>query len=517
MHRIPLILALVLTTASLAAAQTTQPLLSMAIAPDGAVSLNLGPKLAANGRWRLMDPIGVAQQGEMVAGNCVSSTVTLDSPTHATMVDHYSAARIKYEMSLQQEDLHISMHVENLDPARELVFINFAGITFHFSSVPIGVLHSSSYVTLLRVGPSMFHPSRITPLGAAFVRDDDFGFSVYSPSEFDHVSLFDAMGTDDKPIPTQCEPHFLSPVHLPAGKAVDMDVVFRVSADRSMPHLLGGYKKLYDEHFPSMYFKPDTRAVAAFADSGAGFVSRSNPFGFNGAFRRLDSDAGTRAYIRAVAPAIKRAGMLGIIFWSPGGYDPPMYPPDFDQFPAAVAQNIPTLVDGLKNKFGLHVGLCARCGDGVIRQPGKDPVVYRLSSTNAEQMQTMVNRFHHAMDMGFDLFYLDSFGAESPDDIEILKKVRATVGPDVQLYTETGSDLTLPYAGRYCEWETNGVLGIDFQTYAALRYLRPQSPWLCIDRTHQRTLANYIRAGLTPLITDMQAARMPASQPATRP
>jgi hypothetical protein len=426
------------------------------------------------------------------------------------VVDNYSAAKATYDLSLRQEDLHISMNVENLDPKRSLIFIDFAGITFHFSRVPTGSLHSCNFPTLLQHA-TIFHPSMFTQLGASFAHDDDFGFSVWSPSGFDQVSLFNAMGTDDQAIPAECQPCFYTQYHLPAGKTQDIDVVFRLSADRSIPHLLEGYKRLYDQHFPALLYKPDNRAVAQFADVGGNLVSRSNPLGFNGGFRRLDSDAGTRAYIRAVAPPMKRAGMLGIIFWSPGGYYPPMYPPDFDQFPASVQQNIPTLVDGFK-KYGLRLGLCARCGDGVTREPGKAPVTYRLSSTNAEQMQTLANRFHHAMDMGFDLFYLDSFGAQDPDDIEILKKVRAAVGPNVLLYTESGTDMTMPYAGRYCEWETNGILGIDPQTYVGLRFLSPDSTWLCIDRTQRHPLPDYIKAGLTPLIGDQGAIHMPASR-----
>jgi len=80
-----------------------------------------------------------------------------------------------------------------------------------------------------------------------------------------------------------------------------------------------------------------------------------------------------------------------------------MYPPDFDVFPEAVQQNIPALVEGFKRR-GLRVGLCARCENGVIREPGKDPVVYTLSAGKAADMKALIDRFHHAMDMGFDPF-----------------------------------------------------------------------------------------------------------------
>jgi hypothetical protein len=378
---------LLLCTATFAAAQTTQPALAMTISPTGAISLSLDKKVLADGRWQISEPIVAPDPGQVVAGHIVSSTAKMDSSNHATIIDNYPAARVTYDFSLQQEDVHISMHVENLDLQHPLEHIEFTGITFHFSRPPTGYLHSISIPNLIQTAGRMFHPGIGTPMGAAFAYDDDFGFSEFSSSEFDQVSLFNATGTDDVHIPIQCEPVFYTTRHIPPGKAVDVDVVYRLTADRSLPHLLEGYKKLYDSHFPPLFYKPDARAVAQFADVGGNLVTRQNPLGYNGAFRRLDSDAGTRAYIRTVAPAMKRAGMLGIIFWSPGGYDPPMYPPDFDVFPESVSKNIPTLVAGFK-KYGLRVGLCARCGDGVTREPGKEPVMYRLRSDNAEQMQT---------------------------------------------------------------------------------------------------------------------------------
>jgi len=87
----------------------------------------------------------------------------------------------------------------------------------------------------------------------------------------------------------------------------------------------------------------------------------------------------------------------------------------------------------------------------------------------------------------------------------------------VQLYTESCTDMTLPYAGRYCEWTTGGLAGTSNDTYTALRFLCPRSLWLCMDRTGRHELPDYIKAGLTPLVPDTRVDRMPASRPVKLP
>ena len=190
-----------------------------------------------------------------------------------------------------------------------------------------------------------------------------------------------------------------------------------------------------------------------------------------------------------------------------------MYPPDFDRFPEPVQQNIPALVSGFKQHH-LRVGLCARCGDGVDRIKAKDPKVYRLDARDPEQMKTLLGRFDHAMDMGFDLFYLDSFGVDNPNDQAILKLIRERVGPDTQLYTEFCTDMSLPYAAHYCEWKDNSIVWTPGDQFAELRYLCPDSTWLCISRTPQVIPPAFTKLGLVPLVEDSACGRLPATQPA---
>jgi hypothetical protein len=510
-NRIVLIVLFTQCFGHLCFSQTTQLALSMTVSPKGDLALQLGSQKVADGRWRLAYDAGqFFGTDEARLGDIASTTTVVESPVHAVVTDLYPASKATYDLTLDGEDLRINLHLENLDKIKILRKICLVGLTFHFDHPANGTLSSNHWTYLAAKGLSIFHPSLAQPTGGVYARDDRFGLGVFSNSEFDRQDLFNADFEKDGIIPAECRLQFMNTREVPPGQAIDLDVNFRISGDTSGTHLLGGYKKVYTEHFPKLLYDPDNRPVAAFNGTDKSFVTAGNPLGFGGAIRRLDSTAGYRAYVRLVAPVLQQANALGVIFWSPGGYREPMYPPDFDDFPQAVRRNIPGLVDGFTQR-GLHVGLCARCGAGVIREEGKAPVLYRLSASNPTDMKTMLDRFGHAMDMGFDLFYLDDFGADGLNDLEILKKVRAVVGPKVQLYTEFCTDMSLPYAGRYCEWQDNAVLWTRPPVYEALRFLCPDSIWLCISKTGRPIPPEFAKLGLTPLVEDMLSNRLPVS------
>jgi hypothetical protein len=189
-----------------------------------------------------------------------------------------------------------------------------------------------------------------------------------------------------------------------------------------------------------------------------------------------------------------------------------MYQPDFDVFPAAVQPNISVLKDGFK-QYGLRMGLCARCGDGVRRPTGGPPEVYRMSPDKPADMKTTIDRFRHAMDMGFDIFYLDSFGGGGMADLRMLKMYREAVGPHVLFYTETCTDMSLPYAGAYAEWLGSSTIWDSPETYADLRYLCPDSTWLVMSRTKQDIPPAFAQLKMTPLVQDQDVRQLLSWQP----
>jgi hypothetical protein len=309
---------------------------------------------------------------------------------------------------------------------------------------------------------------------------------------------------------------------VPPRQAIDLDVTFRISSDTSMRHLLEPYKTALGAHYPTLAYHPDQRPFAQFVDVGQPLVTPENPLGFNGSGRRLDTASGTRRFVNFIVPKLVRANAAGCIFWALGGYNPrgAMYRPDFDDLPPAVEANVPALVNGFKSR-GLRVGLCARPSDGVHALDEKTDGTYRLSADNPTDVELSMNRFRHALAMGFDVFYCDSFGVDF-NDVKMLRKLRQTVGPDVLLYTEHCCDLTLPLAGRYCEWEKSGGISWTSPTaYEVLRYLCPQSTWLCLSRTNEPVPAAFSKLGLVPLVHNDQTAMLPVAArtalPASRP
>ena len=358
-------------------------------------------------------------------------------------------------------------------------------------------------------GLTLFHPGTINPVGFWWAADDTFAFSVHSPSEFDGYKLAAASWAGhDNVIPPECELNLYTDRPVPPGGSATVTAVIRVSVDRSLPHLIAPYKAEYDRHFPLPMFTPDDRLVGQFSSVGDNLITPRNPLGYNGDWRRLDTATGTAAYVGRVVPQLKRANAVGMIFWSPGGYQPPMYPPDFDVLPPQVQRNIPALVKGFREQ-GLRVGFCARPGDGVDRPPGQPPSIYRLSADNPDHMKATLGRFRHAMDMGFDMFYLDSFGGYGLNDLRILKRIRATVGPDVLLYPEYCTDVSLPYAGRFCQLQKDGTIRWDgWDIYRAMRLLAPRSTWLCFSETTTPVPKPFAARGLTPIVGDYDLHRI---------
>jgi hypothetical protein len=504
------------TVAAGAAATTTQvdgaSAVSVKVLPDGTMSIFVGTRRVGDGLWTLQADANQPVAGDELPLVQKSIAAEQDSPAHAKVTQQFNAAVAEYEIALNGEDLRLRLHLQNQDTAKTIKHVNLAGPTFRFAHAAEGTLASWHSTYLSSQGLAVYHPSTPQPVGFVYARDENFGVGMYSSSEFDRQSLFNAGFMQNGIIPADSLIQLYTTRQVPPGQSVDVEVNFRISSDSSMKHLIGAYKTCYDAHFPKLFYHPDTRPLAAFTGIGeANAVTRANPYGFIGAIRRLDSAAGTNAYVRLVGGALQRVHALGIIFWSPGGYRPPMYPPDFDVFPDAVQQHIPTLVDGFRRR-GLRVGLCARCGDGVIREAGKDPVLYRLAADNPKDMQTLLSRFNNVLDLGFDVFYLDSFGSNGLNDLAILKKIRESVGPDVLFYTEFGSDMSMPYAGRYCEWQGQGVLWTTPMQYEELKYLSPDSTWLCISKKGAPVPREFGKWGLVPLVDDMQSNHLPMSQ-----
>ena len=484
---------------------------AMSISPTGELTLTLNGRPVATGNWHLRPDTYIPGDDPAAVG--VGPVVSLAAdPAHATAHERHAAVTADYTFDLRGEDLRIAAHVANADPAHAVQPIAFTGLTFHFNpAVPVtGQLSTAHWTYLQARGLDLFHPSVASPVGCWWAADDRFAFSAYSESEFDRPVLFIAeYGGRDGVIPSDCQAALYTDRAVPPGGSVDVTCAFRVTADRSLPHLLAPYKAVYDRRFPLPMYTPDRRGVGMFSEVDQQHVTPSNPLGYHGPACRFDTPRGTAIYVQRNPPMCRRAGFLGEIFWAIGGFRPPMYPPDFDVMPPAVQANIPALVKGFHDQ-GLRVGLCARAGDGVRRPPGSAPSLYRLSADDPGQMRVLADRFRHAMSMGFDMFYLDSIGGGGMNDLRIIRHIRNAVGPGVLLYSEYCTDLELPYADRYCEWVGDGgIFWTPPEDYAALRLLCPWATWLCNSRTSALVPPSFAKLGLVPLVLDQSLRRLP--------
>jgi hypothetical protein len=500
---------------SRAAADVALPMMSMS--PQGELSVSLKSKPVLTGTWALRYWPAEVVDAELALGPIVETTAKQDSPEHATVTHTYAAAVAAYDYRLRGEDLTISLHLQNNDAAKPLKMVRFHGLTFHFARPPTGTIraHHGSYLDAHGShGVELYHPSTESPIGSVYATDDAFGFSASTSASFNVRTMFLAGWVKDNFVPAECELWFYTNLNVPPGQAIDLDMAVRISADTSMRHLLAPYKAAFDAHYPKLLYHPDPRPMAQFASVAPQLVTAENPYGFNGPWRRFDTAVGTARFVDWMVPRLVRANAGGCIFWAFGGYNPrgAMYRPDFDELPPAIAANVPALVRGFKSR-GLRVGLCARPGDILRPHDATTDELYRISMDNPADVEMVLNRFRHAMAMGFDIFYCDTF-AFNDQDLKLLQKIRDVVGPDVLLYTELGFDLTLPLAGRYCEWHENEVAGLSREQYEALRYLCPESTWLCKSRTKEVVPAAYAKWGLVPLVEDFQTPMLPA---ATRP
>ena len=462
---------------------------TLAVQPDtGALTLALNGKPVVTGV--------LAQATLKVA----QTTVHQDSPVHDTVnVAYTDGSSAVYTYALDGNDCTLDYTLTNRSDKPQT--INLGGWTCAFTpgATLKGTLpywHWTYYQNL-----KIWHPSLRSPLGAVYAADAQTAAVFYSPSEWDRQSLLNATFTLGLGIPNPFSLEFHTQRVVAPGASDRTSLVMRVTNDLSQPGLHGGYKAFLAGKYPGKPHVPDPRPMAQFASVDQAFVTSDDPGGYNGAWRRVDRPDGVAAFLRTVADPLQTAHASGCLFWAPGGVDTVMYPPDFDVNLARVADTWPALVAGFHAR-GLRVGLCARAAETVDRSHPEHPATLPIDPDDARQVAALLDRFRHTARMGIDAYYLDTFGLDWAS-ARLLPAIRQTVGPDVPIYTEYCTDATLPYADRYCEYNGGDeVRWTSPEQMAALRFLFPQSVWLCLSRTAEPYPKDYQRLELTPLIED---------------
>ena len=464
--------------------------MTLAVQPDtGALTLALDGQPIITGI--------LAQSGLTPAG----TEARQDSPTHGTVhVAYTDGASAVYTYDLDGNDCTLDYALTNAAAGQPRT-LDLSGWTCAFApdAALQGTLpywHPSYYNT-----QPVWHPSLQSPLGAAYASDGHTAAVFYAPSEWDRESLLNATWAAGERIPNPVRLELHTRRVVAPGETGGTSLVLRVTDDLGLAGLYGGYKAFLDGKFPGGLHVHAAGPAAQFSSVDESQITPENPHGYIGDEHRLDRPEAVAAYLRRVADPLAAAHGQGFIFWAPGGAEPAMYPPDFDTNLTHIQDTWPALVAGLRAR-GLRVGLCARPADQIDRSSPKSPTVTRIDPDNARQVATLLDRFRHAARMGIDAYYLDSFGGDRAS-ARLLPAIRQTVGREVPLYTEYCTDATLPYADRYCEYRGGDTVQWDSpEQLRALRFLFPQSVWLCMSRTDAPWPAAYEPLGLTPLIQD---------------
>ena len=475
-------------------------LVSMAVQPDtGALALSLDGKPVITGV--------AAQQGFKAAHTAVHQ----DSPTHCTInTDYANGSRAVCTYALDGQDCTLNYTLTN--GGAQPLTMDLGGLSCALApGAPLKGTLSWWHATYF-ASTAVWHPSVLSPLGVVYATDAQTAAVFYSPSEFGRRSLINAGWEMRLGIPNPFRLEFHTQRTVPPGASDRVSLVLRVTKDLSQEGLHGGYKRFLAEKYPAPRYVPAPGPIVQFSSVDAGFVKPDNPHGYNGDERRIDRPEGVAKFLHWIAEPLAAAHGQGCIFWAPGGVEKIMYPPDFDTNLARIADTWPTLAAGFHAR-GLRVGICARAAETLDRADPEHPVPRLIDPDDSQQVKTLLDRFRNAARMGVDAYYLDTFGGDW-SSTRLLPAIRETVGPGVPIYTEYCTDATLPYADRYCEYKGgDGVSWDSPDQLAALRFLFPQSVWLCVSRLDAPWPAAYERLHLTPLIQDyLVKDRLPTPQ-----
>ena len=246
---------------------------------------------------------------------------------------------------------------------------------------------------------------------------------------------------------------YLCPVPIPPRGARTFDLRIRVSPDRDWKHLLEPYRGHFQATFGPVRYHPDPRWIATdYLNHSQQAVSPSNPYGFHGGHRRIDTAEGAARFCDLILPVLKTNDGRGIIVWGQGGDDPRggMYRPDFDVLPPEVEAQWTNIIAPRFQAAGIRLGVATRPRDMAVRRDWKEDEIININPDDPGHREMLWRRFDHMLKRGCTLFYLDSFG-DSLEDVKLMRWLRERLGPDVRTYCEHQCDAIMAFSGGYSE------------------------------------------------------------------
>ena len=461
---------------------TTPSTVSVSFAANGTIQVHLGSKLVGSGiptlQW---------STPSLTTGSTISST-------HGKIVQSYADKNINivYDVILSGTDLTVTASVTNnsTQATGPVVLVMPA---FTFAKAPTGTMPSWHFSYIGAQGDAVYHPSMGSPLGCVYAADTSYAVAAWSPSEMSRQSLIQGAwvsnGVLANPLPIELHTKNV----LAPGNSMDMSLVLRVTTDQTPAGLLSGYKLI----LPAMSYTPVGKPLTAFQSIDSRWVTATDPYGYNMAFRRLDLPQGVQSFQATVNPLLRASGGGGVVFWAPGGYQAgSFYPIDFDVNLNRIQATWPSLVTGFHSN-GYRLGICARLGDSL----NADGSSHRADPANAGDVSAMLARIDACTNAGIDMWYVDSACSElaSTTMCAIAKK---HLPANHVFFTEYANDISLSFAGVYCEWMGTSTRWLTEQQRTHLLELYPKSEWLCMDRSGNAAPAKLVSLGFEPLTPD---------------
>ncbi len=402
---------------------------------------------------------------------------------------------VTYDYAFTGEDVTIRARVENNHPSAELAVPAFGGLRFAFGRVPDGIMNVWHPSYLQAIGNGAFHPAHNNKIGGSYAVGDGFGVGVsprYTGLKRTLIFWDYARWNPDDAARANRWLTCLSADAVPAGGALTFTFTLRVSPNREWTHLLQPYKEQFLANFGPRQYTTDFRCVAvAHVNRNAEAIGPGNPYGFHGGFRRLDLTNGVAEFCDTLIPGLREANGQGVIIWGQGGQEPrgEMYRSDFDVLPPEVETNWPTLSARFR-EAGLELGVTTRPRDLHARADWRRDLTIDINPDDSAHMTMLWNRFHHMIEKGCTLYYLDSFGS-SFEDVKTMRFLRGKMGPKIKTYTEHACDVMAVYSAFYSE--------TDF-------YAKGSADWATEDGYHLRTGLQFMRIvnwmlGRVPVIT----------------